>query len=158
MDTGEHIVRADPADAEEILALQRLAYQVEARLYDDWQLPPMTQSLDDLLAEFEDMTILKGCLEGSIIGSVRGRQTAGDCYIGRLMVHPDHRRHGLASRLMHEIEGCFPDVSRFHLFTGAKSAGNLKLYLSLGYTVVGEEAYSPQIGIIFLEKVRGAGT
>ena len=157
MSQGEHIVRAHPADAEEILALQRLAYVVEARLYDDWQLPPMTQSLDDLLVEFEEMTILKACSDGVIIGSVRGRQTGDSCYIGRIMVHPDHRRHGLATQLMVEIEGHFPDVTRFHLFTGSRSAGNLKLYLSLGYRVVGEEAYSPKIGIIFLEKVRGPG-
>jgi GNAT superfamily N-acetyltransferase len=158
MDSGVHILRAHPADAEEILALQRLAYEVEARLYNDWQLPPMTQALDDLLVEFEEMTILKACLDdGTIIGSVRGRQTGDSCYVGRIMVHPDHRRRGLAARLMLELEGYFPDVTRFHLFTGSKSAGNLQLYLGLGYVVGGEQVYSPQVSIILLEKVRAAG-
>jgi GNAT superfamily N-acetyltransferase len=157
MDSGVHILRAVPADAEEILALQRLAYEVEARLYNDWQLPPMTQALDDLLVEFEEMTILKACLGEAIIGSVRGRQTGDSCNVGRIMVHPDHRRRGLAVRLMLELEDYFPDVTRFHLFTGAKSAGNLQLYLGLGYVVVGEEVYSPHISIILLEKVRAGG-
>ena len=35
-----------------ILALQKLAYESEARLYDDWKLPPLTQTLDSLQAEF----------------------------------------------------------------------------------------------------------
>ena len=156
MDSGVHILRADPADAEEILALQRLAYEVEARLYNDWQLPTMTQALDDLLVEFEEMTILKACLGGAIIGSVRGRQAGDSCYVGRIMVHPDHRRRGLAARLMLELEDHFPEVTRFHLFTGAKSAGNLQLYLGLGYVVVGEQVYSPRISIILLEKIRAA--
>ena len=154
MNPQVEIVRAAPADAEEILALQHLAYEVEARLYDDWSLPPMTQTVDELRQEFEDMVILKACADGVIVGSVRGRQTEDGCYIGRIMVHPDHRRQGLATRLMLEIEEYFPAVARFHLFTGSKSSGNLMLYLSLGYEVVGEEAYSPEIGIILLEKLR----
>jgi ribosomal protein S18 acetylase RimI-like enzyme len=151
------IVRAEPADAEEILVLQRLAYEVEARLYDDWRLPPMTQTVEELRQEFEDMVILKACADGVIIGSVRGRQTEGSCYVGRIMVHPDHRRRGLATRLMLELEEYFPGVTRFHLFTGSKSAGNITLYLSLGYVAVGEESYSPHIGIILMEKLRSGG-
>ena len=154
MSSQVEIVRAAPSDAEEILALQRLAYEVEARLYNDWHLPPMTQTVDELRQEFADMTILKACADGVIIGSVRGRQADDGCYIGRIMVHPDHRRQGLATRLMLEIEEYFPGAARFHLFTGSKSSGNLMLYLSLGYEVVGEEAYSPEIGIILLEKLR----
>ena len=46
-----HIARACLSDAAEILSLQRLAYQSEARLYGDWSLPPLIQSLPELIEE-----------------------------------------------------------------------------------------------------------
>lgn len=46
-----NILPATLADAPEILALQRLAYQAEARLYADWSIPPLTQTLAELEAE-----------------------------------------------------------------------------------------------------------
>jgi hypothetical protein len=42
------IMPALDADAEEILDLQRLAYESEARFYEDWTIPPLTQTLEQL--------------------------------------------------------------------------------------------------------------
>ena len=38
------IVQASPDDAGEILALQKMAYQSEAKLNDDWTIPPLTET------------------------------------------------------------------------------------------------------------------
>jgi hypothetical protein len=38
-------------EAEQILKLQRLSYRTEAALYDDWTLPPLTQTLRKLLEQ-----------------------------------------------------------------------------------------------------------
>lgn len=35
-----NITQATVVDAENILALQKIAYQSEARIYNDWTLPP----------------------------------------------------------------------------------------------------------------------
>ena len=43
------ILPAEPQDARAILGLQKLAYQSEARLYNDWSLPPLAQTLESLL-------------------------------------------------------------------------------------------------------------
>jgi hypothetical protein len=66
------ITRASIEDARAILALQRIAYQSEARLYRDWSIPPLTESLEDLRIEFSDKVFLKAKLGGLIVGSVRG--------------------------------------------------------------------------------------
>lgn len=42
------ITAASPADAAAILALQKLAYQSEARLYNDFSIPPLLQTLEEL--------------------------------------------------------------------------------------------------------------
>ena len=147
------IVRAAPEDAEEILVLQRLAYEVEARLYDDWQIPPLTETVEQLRQDIVETVVLTACSAGRIVGSVRGRLTdESACYIGRLIVHPDSRRQGIATRMMRELEMYFPAVPCFELFTGVKSAGNISLYRSLGYEEVRREAHSAKITIIFMRK------
>ena len=143
---------ARPADAEQILKLQYLCYQPEAARYDDWTLPPLTQSLPDLLADFATHRILAARLGDEIVGSVRAHLNAGTCTIGRLIVHPRLQGRGLGTRLLRAIERHHPTAHRFELFTGARSEGNLRLYHRLGYTEFRRETISPQIELVYLEK------
>jgi ribosomal protein S18 acetylase RimI-like enzyme len=129
------ICLAEPQDAQAILNLQRLAYESEARLYDDWSLPPLTQTLQSLLEEFETSIVLKAVEAEQIVGSVRAKKSLDTCMIGRLIVHPAWQRRGFGSMLLAEIESKFPDVARFELFTGSKSEANIRLYQRLGYEI-----------------------
>ena len=146
------IALAADVDAPEILAMQRLAWEPEARLYQDWTIPPVTQTLEELRADIAEMTFLKACSGDCIVGSVRARQTGETCAVGRLMVHPDWQRHGIGSRLMNELEAFFPSALRFELFTGSKSVAQLRLYARLGYEHVREEIFSPAVTLVFMEK------
>ncbi len=148
------IETATRADAEDILRLQRLAYRNEAELYQDWTIPPLTESLEQLLAEFDRQLFLKAVGEQprQLVGSVRARCEGDACFIGRLIVHPDFQRRGIGSRLMGEVERRFPQARRFELFTGHRSAGNLSLYRRLGYTPFREQRLSEQVTLIYLQK------
>ena len=148
------IQRAEPDDAEEILALQKLAYESEAKLYDYWGIPPLTQSLQSLLGEFDDHVVLKATEEQGIVGSVRAKLRAGTCSIGRLMVHPGFQGQGIGSCLLRAIEECFSTASRFELFTGSRSEDNIRLYQRHGYAVSRMKSLSPNVDIVFLQKVR----
>ncbi len=148
------ITRATVEDAQAILALQRLAYQCEAERYNDYGLPPLTETLSELEQEFDRSIFLKAIGEDGICGSVRAYGDGTTCFIGRLIVHPTHRRQGIATRLMTEIEACFPHVVRFELFTGYKSQGNLELYDKLGYRVFREDQPEQGPKLVFLEKRR----
>ena len=143
-------------EAEQILELQRLSYRTEAALYDDWALPPLTQTLLELLEQYDDHTILAARLGDEVVGSVRARLEDGTCHVGRLVVHPRLQRCGLGSRLMREIEASFPDARRYELFTGHLSEGNLRLYRRLGYEEFSEEEISPSLRLVFLEKPGGS--
>ena len=46
------------------------------------------------------------------------------------MVHPQHQRQGIGGSLMQTIESMFPEASKFELFTGNRSEGNIRLYAS----------------------------
>ena len=152
--TMNEIVRADISDAAEILELQKLAYQSEAVLYDDWSIPPLTQSLNQIKKEFDEMIFLKVCDSGRLIGSVRASIHDGAGNIGRLIVHPEFQHKGIGTRLMLAIETEFPSVRRFELFTGSRSEGNIRLYERLDYRIFHTDRLSPQVELVFLEKLR----
>ena len=146
------IVPATIDDAPAILDLQKLAYHTEAILYHDWSIPPLTQTLAELCAEFTDWKILKANRGNRIIGSVRAIERKGTCSIGRLMVHPQHQRQGIGGRLMQAIESMFPEAAKFELFTGSKSEGNIRLYERLGYHSSRTERLSANLSLVFFEK------
>ena len=150
----KQILHADISDAEEILELQKLAYQSEAVIYSDRSIPPLTQTLNEIKKEFAHTTFLKVCDSGRLIGSVRASNHIGTCEIGRLIVHPDFQRKGIGTLLMSAIEAEFPNVKRFELFTGSKSEGNIRLYERLGYRKLRTDRLSPKVEIVFMEKLR----
>jgi ribosomal protein S18 acetylase RimI-like enzyme len=146
------IERAAIFDAEEILALQKLAYRSEAEIYNDFNIPPLVQTLEGIEKDFKDQFFLKAIMNGRIIGSVRAYTREGTCYIGRLIVHPDLQNRGIGTRLMNEIERIFNTFRRFELFTGDRSERNLYLYQELGYKIFKTAKITDQTNIVFLEK------
>ena len=146
------ILQASKNDLHEILALQKQAYQSEAILYNDYTIPPLTQTLEAIQNEFTKSVFLKAVFEGKIIGSVRVSIENNRCKIGKLIVSPELQRRGIGSSLMRHVESMFPSVDSFELFTGSKSVNNLYLYEKLGYTAYKQERLSPQVTIVFLQK------
>lgn len=151
---GQMVIISDAStdDAEAILALQKLAYQSEAKLYNDWSLPPLTQTIESLGEEFTRSVVLKATLGDQLVGSVRATQNGDTCAIGRLIVHPDVQRQGIGSQLLRSIEERFTGVSKFELFTGSKSEANIRLYHRHGYTITRTQPLSETVSLVFLEK------
>lgn len=146
------IKRAEYKDLQEILNLQYLAYQSEAELFGSKDIPPLKQTLDEVIEEFNNGIILKFTDEnGTIIGSVRAAQKNGTVYIGKLMVHPDHRCKGYGSKLLSEIESCYPD-KRYELFTSTRSVDNIRLYEKVGYKIFDRKSVDNELVFVYMEK------
>jgi ribosomal protein S18 acetylase RimI-like enzyme len=146
------IERAMISDTEEILVLQKLAYRSEAEIYNDFNIPPLVQTLENIEKDFENQYFLKTVMNGKIIGSVRAYTKEGTCYIGRLIVHPDFQNRGIGTDLMNEIERIFNTCRRFELFTGDKSERNLYFYQKLGYKIFKKAKITDQTMVVYLEK------
>jgi GNAT superfamily N-acetyltransferase len=140
-------------DAEAILALQRLAYQSEAAIYDDFTIRPLTETLEDMRDRFHDRRFLKAIEDGKIVGSVRAFQDEEACHVERLVVHPDYRRRGIGMNLLKVIETCFPAARRFELFTGHKSESNIRLYERVGYRAFRQERVNEKVSLVLMEKM-----
>jgi len=153
MNASWRIERAVADDAPAILDIQYRAYREEAKLYGGVTLPPLRETVDELKAAVETRVILKGLMDGVIVGSVRGREVDGTCCIGRLVVAPEYQGRGFGSALLAAIEEAFAHVRRFELFTGHKSERNLSLYTARGYAEFRRQREDDAVTLVFLEKL-----
>jgi ribosomal protein S18 acetylase RimI-like enzyme len=151
------ILLATVANAAEILALQKLAYQSEAERYGDQSIPPLTQTLSEMEDDLRTQVVLKAGIDGEIVASARAYEKDGTAYIGRVIVHPRMQGRGLGKRIMAAIESRFPHARRFELFTGHLSTRNLGFYRSLGYTDFKTVALTPAIQFVYLQKLNPQG-
>ncbi len=146
------ICDASETDAAAIWEIQRLAFQQQGIQYNDFTLPPLVQTLDELIQDFKIHAFLKAIYKGKIVGSVRGCAEGNTCHISRLIVLSDYQNKGIGKKLMHAIENKFSDVQRYELFTGHKSRKNLALYEKLGYSKYGEKPQGDNVTLICMEK------
>jgi len=182
------IERAGLTDAQAILDLQKLAYLQEAAIYDDYTIAPLHQTLAEMEEDLRQQVVLKAIhsaalslghcpsgqvrdtmVEERIVGSVRGTARGDTCFIGRLIVHPEVQDQRIGTRLLAEIEACFPlrsvlgcyaGVRRYELFTGHRSQKNLHLYDKLGYRPLRTQRLNDRLTLVYLEKtnaVHGCG-
>jgi GNAT superfamily N-acetyltransferase len=147
-------LRLGVADAGEVLTLQRAAYVTEARAHEDFDLPPLLETLP------ETRVALSSCLSwgvrenGRLVASVRLTVAGHVGTIGRLVVAPDRQGGGLGGALLRAVEELAPaPVTVFRLFTGSKSVGPLHLYAKHGYR---ETHRTPEHDheLVHLEKAR----
>ncbi|MER7456989.1 GNAT family N-acetyltransferase [Micromonospora sp. NPDC126480] len=148
------IAPATPADAGEILTVQRAAYLTEAQRYGDPFLPPLTETLDEVRAALAGpQTVLTARLGSRLVGSVRVRVEGATAHVGRLSVAPDQQGRGIGGRLLRAVEAVAgARVGRFALFTGADSDTNLRLYERHGYRLVGHDRDPNGVRLALLEK------
>ncbi len=146
------IEKAEYGDLPKILALQYLAYQSEAALLGDYDIPPLKQTLDDVIAEYKDGLILKMVDDHNVLmGSIRAKENNGTVYVGKLMVHPDYQHQGNGTKLLTEIERYFPG-KRYELFTSKQSVNNIRLYEKVGYRIFNQNAGNDHLTFVYMEK------
>ena len=144
LDVSPLVLRAEPAKAERLLAVQRAAYAAEAELMGCDGIPPLHERLEELL-ELERQRWL-GRFEGSTLVGGLAWEEAGAAGIDllRLVVAPSEWRRGHATALLDafdELVGPRP-VS---VATGSANAPALALYARRGFRVTGEEEIAPDV-------------
>ena len=148
-----NIYKAGYDDLNEILQLQYLAYQSEAALFGTKDIPPLTQTIEDVRDEYNAGIVLKMVSEDNkIIGSIRAKEEGNTVYISKLMIHPDYRRRGVGTRLLTEIENHYPG-KRYELFTSTRSSDNIRLYQTNGYQIFSQKALTEELIFVYMEKL-----
>ncbi|MFG2000193.1 GNAT family N-acetyltransferase [Spirillospora sp. NPDC048911] len=145
---------AEPADAGEILTVQRAAYVSEAQLYGDPFIPPLVESQEQLRKMLgADSVVLKAVAGQRLVGAVRAQFSDHTCLIGRLVVVPDMQGRGIGRRLMEALEReVIARADACVLFTGHLSDGNLRLYRRLGYAETHRERVAAHLTLVHMRK------
>jgi tRNA (guanine37-N1)-methyltransferase len=148
------VTQAVAADAGELWTLQQAAYLAEGRRHGTFDIPPLTETLEEVRTSLGDGLVLVARRAGRLVGSVRGEVRDDEVwYVGRLMVAPDLQGGGVGSALLERVEAMAPaGTRRVALVTGVQSDTNLSFYRRRGYRVVGRRAH-PGVDVLDLEKV-----
>jgi ribosomal protein S18 acetylase RimI-like enzyme len=147
-----HIGIASIDDADKILKIQKAAFLGQARIYNNYQLPPLTQCLESIRSEFNEKTFLKVVLKDQIIASARFNVTEGHVTIDRVVVEPTYQNKGIGTTLLREIESRIPNAEAFYLFTGNKSERNIYLYEKMGYKAIKTQVTEQGVELLFMGK------
>lgn len=147
---------ADRAVAEAVIALQRRAYRVEADLIGSDGIPPLHETLEELLDSGE--TFLGARLEGKLAGFVSWKIAGDTLDLHRLAVDPSYFRRGVGRALVRAAEAAAPAPSRVVVQTGAANEPAKALYCSEGFVEVGEQEPAPGIRVTLFEKRRGTAS
>ncbi|WP_370634415.1 GNAT family N-acetyltransferase [Actinotalea sp. Marseille-Q4924] len=146
-------------DAGELLTLRRAAFVTEAQTYGDPNIPPLTQTLEELRADLGAPGIVTlGAWDGHrLVGSVRVQLEPGKATLGRLAVAPDLQGQGIGTQMLLAIPPHLPeDTSELWVFTGRDSVQNLALYQKHGYTHQHDET-AGSLTYAYLRKILGDG-
>ncbi|MFT4231299.1 MAG: GNAT family N-acetyltransferase [Leucobacter sp.] len=144
------IARLSAEDAGEVMTLQRAAYATEAQIYHDPFLPPLTQTLPELVDELEGRA-LGARMGGRLVGAVRWTTEGGVTQIGRLIVAPDMQGRRIGTRLLRAAEDA-SGTRAFELFTGHLSEANIRLYQREGYSITRREPLHEGVDLVYLRK------
>nr|WP_246215408.1 GNAT family N-acetyltransferase [Modestobacter muralis] len=91
--------------------------------------------------------------DGRLVGSVRARVAGGVLHVGRLVVAPDQQGRSIGRALLAAVErAAGPDVATAALFTGHRSAANLRLYARAGYVEQRQERVDDGLTFVHLAK------
>jgi ribosomal protein S18 acetylase RimI-like enzyme len=143
-------VDVDDRLAEEVLALQREAYAVEAALIGSDAIPALTETLVELRAAGEAWL---GCfdrleLSGAVAWQLLDDGTVDIC---RLMVAPRAFRLGVATALLDELERGYAGHP-MTVSTGSANAPAIELYRRRGFSPVRQREAAP--GLLVTEFAR----
>ena len=146
------ITNAEKVDIPQLYQLQRLAFQSEAEMIGSCEVPALQETEEEFCSDFANWTTLKLLNNaGEIIGAIRYRLSLNFVEVGRLMVHPNYRRRGLAQKLLAEVDLKCPGLPK-ELYTCTKSWVNILLYEKMGYKAYKKHTEKTGLSFVHFKK------
>jgi GNAT superfamily N-acetyltransferase len=140
--------------AEDVVALQRASYRVEAQLLGVRTLPALKESPRRLRRTRERFL---GAFEGErLVGAVAWKRSGGLVDVHRLVVHPDRFRRGIAGRLLDALDVVEADAERAIVATGAANEPARRFYEGRGFVPVEQRVVEGSITLVTYERRAGA--
>ena len=146
-------------DAGELLTLRRAAFVTEAQVIGDPNIPPLTQTLDELREDLArpDVVTLGAWAGRRLIASIRVLTEGTRATLGRFAVAPDVQGQGVGTRLLDEIVTHLPEgTTEVWIFTSRDSLQNIAMYQKRGYEYQHDQT-AGDLTYAYLRKLLGDG-
>lgn len=157
--TADDVLRVDviePHDAGELLTVRRAAFVTEAQRYGDPHIPPLTQTMEELLADLArpDVVTLGAWQGHRLVGSIRVELEADKASLGRLAVVPDLQGLGIGTQLLLAVLQYLPEQTQeVWVFTGRDSRQSISLTPGQGQPQFDE--HTGDLTYAYLRKILG---
>ena len=135
----------DRATAVQLLAVQHAAYRIEAGLIGFDGIPPLHETLDELIADPVTWWGVRD-REGAVVAGIAVARSGPRCSIDKLIVAPSRHRHGLGRRLVRHVLAQ-PGLDVVEVSTGTGNAPARGLYESLGFKIVRVREIGPGVTV-----------
>jgi len=142
--TDDHVAAA-------LLELQRRAYEVEAALIGSRDIPPLTETLQELQSSNE--TFLAVFVAGRVVGALSYRLLGDTIDVHRLVVDPASFRAGIGTTLVRAALASEPSATHAIVQTGAGNEPARALYLREGFQEVDEIEVLPGLRVARFSKL-----
>ncbi len=136
--------------AQQVLAVQRPSYQIESRLIEYPNLPPLFETVAEL--QNSEETFVGYWLDGQLAGVLSYEERDQGAHIGRLVVHPDYFRRGIGRALLRWLETAVAPPAHITVSTAAKNLPAVQLYRSQDYTIIQHTTLPDGLELVLLCK------
>ena len=146
--------KAVPEDAENITAMQRMAFLPLYEKYHD-EISPVFETVEKVAEKIADSDYYIVCCGEEQVGAVRVAEgSKRDTYrISPISILPDHQNKHLGSKVMEMIFAEYPEALCWSLATIKEEERNCHFYEKLGFVLTGEEKkVNDLMTLVFFEK------
>lgn len=120
---------------EQMLRVQKAAYEVEAQLIGTRNIPPLNETLEEL-AVVHDETFFGFVMDGELMGFVATMEESPHLRISRLVVDPKFFRNGIGKALVLYVQNHRVPGQKLIVSTGAANVPGRNLYEKFGFQLV----------------------
>lgn len=124
--------RDDSATLEQMLRVQKAAYEVEAQLIGTRNIPPLNETLEEL-AVVCDENFFGFVMDGELMGFVATMEESPHLRISRLVVDPKFFRNGIGKALVLFVQNHRVPGQKIIVSTGVANLPGRNLYEKFGF-------------------------
>ncbi len=137
--------------AEQVLELQRKSYKIEAEIINFYHIPPLIETLEELIKCSESFYGYYS--DNNLCGIISYKKVKQVIDIHRVAIDPKLFKKGIAQKLISYIEALDESMEKAIVSTGEKNIPAIKLYEKLGYKAIRKIKAAENLYIVCFEKI-----
>ena len=149
------LVKAATDDAEDILAMQKIAFAPLLEKYKDYETNPAAESLDKVKARLQSKNIHIYFIESgeNRVGLIRLVVDTDVINLKQILILPCFQKKGYAREALLQAERLYPEARRWQLDTILQEERLCRLYSNAGYVPTGKiEKINENMSLIYFSK------